>query len=153
MVLNAVNFGKRDNENNPTGGKWIGAGVGLAWAGYSVYNQNKSKKEIQEFLATAAGKKVDECKDFDSFRKFLNESTLSKKTKNIENASLNVAQWGAKFNKAKSPIEIAKDFINQFKNSKKLGAGIVIFNLAILGAIGLGIGAIVDHFRKKDEDD
>lgn len=152
-MVNAVSFGKHDNENNPTGGKWIGTALGAALGGYAVYDTNKAKKEIQEFLATAAGKKVDECKDFDSFRKFLNESTLSKRTKNIENTNLNVAQWGAKYNKAKSPIEIAKDFINQFKNSKKLGAGGVIFNLAFFGAIGLGLGAIVDHFRKKDEDD
>lgn len=149
-MVNAVSFGKRDNENNPTGGKWIGAGLGAAWGAYGIYSNNKITKEIQEFLTTTAGKKIDECKDFDSFKRFINESTLSQKAKNIQNAGIKGAQWVMKVTKTQDQTKIANDFITKFKNSKKAGAANIIFSLAFLGAIGLGIGAIVDHFRKKD---
>lgn len=148
-MVNAVSFGKRDNENNPTGGKWIGAGAGVAYAGYNTYKGNKLRKEIDEFMSSDAGKKVSDCKDIEALKKFFSESTLSVKTKKAYNNVFKSIQW-TKLDKQPGFME---KFVEELKHPKKPNKLLTGIYFGVLALIGLGLGAIVDHFRKKDEED
>lgn len=146
-MVNAVSFGKRDNENNPTGGKWIGAGLGAAWSGYSVYKTNKYLKQVDDFVASDSGKKIYECKNIDAIKDVINKSNINAKFKKAQLASIKVLQMFIK-----DEAEVTKAFkaslIDRRGKTPILIAGFIFKVL-----IGLGLGAIVDHFRKKDEDD
>lgn len=148
-MVNSVSFGKRDNENNPTGGKWIGAGLGTALGGYRMYKVNKMYNELDEFLATDAGKKLSNCKDSESLKKSFSESSLSATTKKECNRLIKNAQF---FGTDKKP-NFVNNFIASLNVPKKIRTVGLTIGLGLLALIGLGLGAIVDHFRKHDEED
>lgn len=148
-MINAVSFGKRDNENNPTGGKWIGAGLGATWGGYQMYKGTRISKEMDVFLSTEAGKKINNCKDLESLKKFINASSLSAKTKKEYARGIKLAQWT---NLDKQP-GFVENYIATLKGPKKARALGVVIGIGFVTLVGLGLGAIVDHFRKHDEED
>lgn len=149
MVVNAVSFGKRDSENNPTGGKWIGAGAGAAWGGYRVYKMNAMYNELDAFLATDAGKKIYDCKNIDSLKKFFTGSTLSAKVKKDFTKGIELAQMFG----ADKQTNFVDSYIAALKGPKKFKMIGLAIGAGFLTLIGLGVGAIVDHFRKHGEDD
>lgn len=148
-MINAVSFGKRDNENNPTGGKWIGTGLGAAWGGYRMHKYNKMYNELDTFLATDAGKKIRDCKNSESLIKFFEGSTLSAKAKKEFSSQIKVAQM---FGGDKQP-NFVEAYISALKGPKKFKMIGLAIGAGFLTLVGLGIGAIVDHFRKHDEED
>lgn len=145
MVVNAVSFGKRDNENNPTGGKWIGTGLGVAYGGYSAY----SGYTFAKALNTDAGAKVLTSGNIDEVDKFIKNSKLDSLSKWLYSKSINLSK---KVDKLDASKQQSKKMIEIFKMQAQLKK-FRISPIVITGLLGLGIGAIVDHFRKKDEDD
>ena len=145
FMLNSVSFGKHDKENNQTGGKWICAGLGAASGGYLIYSGNKSINEVDKFMTTDASKKVAECKDFETLKKLINESNLSEKLKKRYNKLFDFSK-----KHSKNELQSVQDYIKALQSPKK-GKPFLYAGLVFTTLLGLGIGAIVDHFRRNDE--
>jgi hypothetical protein len=147
-MVNAVSFGrigKRDNENNPTGGKWIGAGLGAAWGGYVIYKNNEITDEIDKFMTPDKSKKIAECKDFETLKKIINESNLSEKIKKRYSKLFDFSKKSHRQNE----FESVQDYVKGLQNPKA-GKPLLPLVLVFTTLVGLGIGAIIDHFRKDD---
>lgn len=148
-MVNAVSFGKRDNENNPTGGKWIGAGVGAIAGGGLTYNSFGLIKKTDEFLSSKEVVDALNAGNIDKLKALV--SNNFKMNKNYKKALLEIIEKDKK-----NPKALIEEFSMQAKGLKALNkfktAGMVVW-IGILGLVGLGLGAIVDHFRRKDEDD
>lgn len=143
-MLNAVSFGRRNNDNNPTGGKWIGTGLGAAWGGYVIYKNNKIIDEIDKFMTTDKSKKIAECKDFETLKKIIDESNLSEK---IKKRYAKLFDFSKKH--SKDELKSVQDYIKGLQNpkaAKSLLPLIIVFTTLV----GLGVGAIVDHLRRDD---
>lgn len=146
-MLNAVSFGGRNNDNNPTGGKWIGTGLGAAWGGYLIYKFNKTADEIDKFMTPEASKKVAECKDFDALTKIIKESNLSE---NLKKRFFKLFEFSKKHNK--DELKKVQGYVEGLQKPRT-GKPILVAAVLFSTLLGLGLGAIVDHFRKNDRED
>lgn len=131
-------------KSNPTGGKIAGAALGV---GLAAYKWPKSKKNINiadEFYSSDKMKAAAGSNNLDEVIKVINESKLDAKGKSKMIECF----------KALHEQNILKDSIENLTKatsiSKKYFTPIAVALSALTVLLGVGLGAIVDHFRKDD---
>lgn len=143
-----VNSVLANNENkNPTTGKWIGAGIGASWSGYRCYKTNKNLKNYDEFLASKEVKDILKAENINKFRSMVSDN--SKISKKIQKKLLYFIDKNKN-----NPVHITNGISFESQRIKvfnKFKTPAMIVLVIITSGIGLGLGAIIDYFRKKDD--
>lgn len=134
-----------DNKRSPLG-KELGAAAGAAWGGYQVYKDHKNLKERDAFIATDEGKALSECNSFAELKSKIDASKISNGLKKMFNRQINIlTKLGG------DTPENVKQLVRSTVTAKGR-TPIMVAAIAIMTLLGLGVGAIVDHFRNKDKD-
>lgn len=129
-------------------GKVIGSSLGTAYGGYKMYQSIKNGKEIDQFLSTDAGKKVLNSSDSENINKLIKESDLSNK---IKNELVQAFALLKRFHNSDQKLVENIKYVLEGSAKPNKAVGVLLVGLTAL--FGLGIGAIVDHFRNNGNDE
>lgn len=123
-----------------------GATAGAVWGGYQVYKTHKNLQARDAFIATDEGKALSECNSLAELKSKIDASKMSDGLKKMFNRQINIlTKWGGD-----TPKNV-KTLVSSTATAKGR-TPVMIAIIATMTLLGLGVGAIVDHFINKDKD-
>ena len=143
-MVDSVSAQQNDNRtNHPNMGKGVGTLAGGGLSAYMWHTGAKTFKEVDSFKLSDEAKAITDNK---SAQTIIENSKLSPKSKKQLLGEVKIQEIIFKGNFK----DVIKDYPEASKLIKKVKTPSYAFMTVATVLLGLGIGAIVDHFRKKD---